>query len=526
MGKGFLERSRIGTRLLAAFGVMLVVICAVGANGIFQASRINVSTVDIANSWLPSVRLLGQIRNSANAARRAALRHVIEADAAAKQVQLKSHDEAMTALPPLIAEYSKVVTSPEEEALYKQIVKAWVAYVAVDQQLLALSDRGEEALSEARKLAAGESAALFNEVLTFLEQDIALNTRGAEMAAAQAQASYDRAKSTTALLVALATALSVGLAVAIARSVTRPLGAEPAELCALVGQVAAGDLRPMAAAQQARAGSVLASIGALQAGLSHTLGEVRRSSEAIASASGQIAQGNGDLSVRTEQQASSLQQTAASIEQLSGTVQASSDSARQANQLAQQASGVAAQGGEAVQQVVATMGRIQTSSRKIADIIGVIDGIAFQTNILALNAAVEAARAGEQGRGFAVVASEVRSLAQRSADAAKEIKTLITHSVEEVDAGNSLVTAAGETIGRIVDQVRKVTDLVGEISAASIEQKTGIGQINTAVGQLDQATQQNSALVEQTAAAAQSLSQQAQALASGVARFRLESVPA
>ena len=249
--------------------------------------------------------------------------------------------------------------------------------------------------------------------------------------------------------------------------------------------------------------------------------QVRQSTEAIRSASGEIAQGNAALSSRTEQAAASIQETAASVDEIAATIQHSNEHAQQANTLAAQASSVAVEGGQAVGRVVETMNGIQQSSRKITDIIGVIDGIAFQTNILALNAAVEAARAGEQGRGFAVVASEVRSLAQRSAEAAKEIKQLITSSVEQVESGSSLVDSTGSTIGQVVDQVRRVTELVGQITTSSSEQNHGIAQINTTIGLLDQATQQNAALVEETAAAAESLARQSDQLAQAVAVFRV-----
>jgi methyl-accepting chemotaxis protein len=269
-------------------------------------------------------------------------------------------------------------------------------------------------------------------------------------------------------------------------------------------------------------GQLISALRRMSEHLGRTLGSIKASTEQIATASTEIAVGNNDLSRRTEQQASNLQQTSSSMEQLTGTVATNADSARQANQLALGASEVARRGGEVVEQVVATMGEISDSSRKIADIISVIDGIAFQTNILALNAAVEAARAGEQGRGFAVVAAEVRSLAQRSADAARQIKGLITDSVQRVDSGSRLVQDAGTTMSEIVTSVRRVTDIIGEISSATAEQSAGIGQVNTAVNQLDQMTQQNAALVEQSAAAAESLKEQARRLAEAVDAFRLD----
>ena len=267
---------------------------------------------------------------------------------------------------------------------------------------------------------------------------------------------------------------------------------------------------------------LLKALGEMQQALARVVGTVRSNADSVATASAQIAQGNQDLSGRTEQQASALQQTAATMEQLSTTVRNNADAARQANQLAQGASAVAARGGEVVGQVVATMQSINDSSRRIGDIINVIDGIAFQTNILALNAAVEAARAGEQGRGFAVVAAEVRSLAQRSAEAAKETKALINHSVEQVEQGTELVDRAGKTMDEIVGAIGRVTDIVGEITSASVEQSSGVQQVGQAVTLMDQATQQNAALVEESAAAAESLRSQAQRLVQAVAVFRLQ----
>ena len=287
--------------------------------------------------------------------------------------------------------------------------------------------------------------------------------------------------------------------------------------------VARGDLTTRFGAVRAdETGQLLAALQAMNQSLVRLVGDVRLSSDSIATGSSQIANGNQDLSQRTEMQASSLQQTAASMEQLNATVRNSADTARHATQLANAASDVAAKGGAVVGQVVGTMEGITASSRKIADIIGVIDGIAFQTNILALNAAVEAARAGEQGRGFAVVASEVRNLAQRSAAAAREIKGLINDSVEQVEAGSRLVGDAGRTMDDIVAQVKRVSELIAEISAATQEQTSGIGQVNQAVTQLDQATQQNAALVEESAAAADSLRGQASKLVEAVSVFKLE----
>jgi methyl-accepting chemotaxis protein len=323
------------------------------------------------------------------------------------------------------------------------------------------------------------------------------------------------------LTVAIVLLLAIGaIGIAIYRSVLRQIGGEPAVALAAMNDVARGNL-----AVQLRdpvAGSLMAGLATMIDALRNTVTQIRRSTDSIALASGEIAIGNNSLASRTEQTASSLQQAAATMEQLTQTVRQTSESASEANKLASSAAQGATNGGDVVARVVTTMDEINASSRKITDIIGVIDGIAFQTNILALNAAVEAARAGEQGRGFAVVASEVRSLAQRSANAAREIKALIGASVDRVEVGGQLVTEAGGTMQGIVDGVHRVSDIIQEITRASAEQASGIGQVNTSVSELDQMTQQNAALVEESAAAAESLKEQARQLATIVQVFQLE----
>ena len=307
------------------------------------------------------------------------------------------------------------------------------------------------------------------------------------------------------------------------RSIQQPL----AQAQTLAQRIAAGDLSSQEAVVRGdEFGDLLRALNSMSESLGRMVYQVRQSTDSIATASAEIAQGNHDLSARTEQTSSNLQETAAAMEQFTSTIQQSAQSAQQASSLANGAASVARKGGDVVSQVVSTMEEIQRSSSKIADIIGVIDGIAFQTNILALNAAVEAARAGEQGRGFAVVASEVRSLAGRSAEAAKEIKQLIGVSVEKVEAGSGLVQQAGSTMQDIVQSVQRVTDMIGEITAASTEQSAGIAQVNQAVGNLDQMTQQNAALVEESTAAAQSLREQAEQLAQAVSQFKVSGAAA
>ncbi|MDR9835046.1 methyl-accepting chemotaxis protein [Herbaspirillum huttiense] len=344
-------------------------------------------------------------------------------------------------------------------------------------------------------------------------------------------AAFMRTLTQMAILFAVVAAALVALVIVINRGILRTIGGDPAKAAEVANRIAQGDLTPNIETAPGDRSSLLYAVRSMRDSLLSTIANIKTSADTIATASQEIASGNLDLSSRTEQQAGSIEETASAMEELTATVKQNADNARQANQLAESASEVAIQGGSVVGQVVQTMEGITDSSRKIADIIGVIDGIAFQTNILALNAAVEAARAGEQGRGFAVVASEVRSLAQRSASAAKEIKSLIDDSVAKVDTGSKLVEQAGATMTEVVASVRRVTDIVGEISSASQEQSAGIAEVGRAITQMDEGTQQNAALVEQAAAAAQSLQDQAATLAGLVGRFQTDgsqarSVPA
>jgi methyl-accepting chemotaxis protein len=339
----------------------------------------------------------------------------------------------------------------------------------------------------------------------------------------EADARTQIASSSAVMLAILVCAIVLvgGFLYALARTLIRQLGGEPSYATEIAGSIAAGNLGVAIHTEANDRSSLLAAMKAMQDGLIDIVGQIRSGTGTIASASVQIASGNKDLSARTEAQASALEQTSSSIEQLTGAVKHNADNARQAQQMALSASEVAVRGGAVVAQVVDTMGAINASSRKIVDIIGVIDGIAFQTNILALNAAVEAARAGEQGRGFAVVATEVRNLAQRSSAAAKEIKTLIDSSVQTVDEGARLVDQAGTTMAEVVNSVRSVTDIISEITSASVEQTSGIERINHAIGQMDDVTQQNAALVEEASAAAHSMQDQAQHLSAAVSMFKL-----
>ncbi|GJI89644.1 methyl-accepting chemotaxis protein [Duganella hordei] len=359
-----------------------------------------------------------------------------------------------------------------------------------------------------------------------IDQLVQMATKRSETDEASARERIATAAWQSALILAAALAASVVVTEIITRGLRRQLGGEPALAAEIANRIAAGDLTVEVETAAGDESSLLHAMRDMRDKLAQIVTQARQGTDAIASASGQIASGNLDLSSRTEQQAGSLEETATSIEALNDTVHRNAENTRRANAMAVSASDVAAKGGAVVAQVVDTMGSINNSSRKIADIIGVIDGIAFQTNILALNAAVEAARAGEQGRGFAVVATEVRNLAQRSAAAAKEIKALIDDSVQQVDAGARLVDQAGATMSEIVASVQRVTDIMGEISSATEEQTSGIAQIGQAVSQMDQATQQNAALVEEAGAAAHSLHDQASELAQVVSVFKLSAQPA
>jgi methyl-accepting chemotaxis protein len=434
--------------------------------------------------------------------------------------QEKKYADAMTKLSQMFTDTS--LTTQEEVALLAAIREQGqlAAPFYKQAQDLALGQQQDQAYQTLRyqfRPVQKKWWELLRKLTTLEEQQ---NTE----AVALAEAEYDRARNQMLAVGALALLSSVLAAWLITRSLVRQLGCEPAQAAAIANEIAAGNLTVGIHPRPGDNHSLLHAMLTMRDGLTRIVGQVYNSSDTIASAAGQIANGNLDLSSRTEQQASTLEETASSMEELTSTVRLNTDRARQANGLAVSASDVATKGGAVVAQVVDTMAAIDTSAHKIVDIIAVIDSIAFQTNILALNAAVEAARAGEQGRGFAVVASEVRTLAQRSAAAAKEIKELIGDSVDKVQAGNRLVEQAGETMNEVVSSVKRVTDIMSEIMMASQEQSAGIEQINNAVTQMDDVTQQNAALVEEAAAAAQAMQDQVNSLNLVVSTFRLAGV--
>jgi methyl-accepting chemotaxis protein len=412
--------------------------------------------------------------------------------------------------------YTELETSPEGLRIHEELGQARKPYLEARDKALALKKAGD--LAQAKAVALSSYAPLMDKYNAAADKMVAYQARRSAEQAAEAAAMI-RAYRLTVLAAGVAGLALLGLLAWVVVSGIRRSLASASEAVHSIGE---GDLsRDIRVEGRGEVAEMLRSMQRMQSSLVRIVGAVRQSSDSIATGSAEIANGNADLSQRTEEQAANLEQTAASMEELTSTVRNNADTARQAAALANAASAAAVQGGSVVSQVVATMQDISTASNKITDIIGVIDGIAFQTNILALNAAVEAARAGEQGRGFAVVAAEVRTLAQRSANAAKEIKGLISNSAEKVEAGTRLVGEAGQSMEGIVAQVRKVNDLIEEISHATGEQTTGISQVGDAVNQLDQVTQQNAALVEQSAAAAESLKHQAAQLAEVVSVFKL-----
>ena len=509
---------KVGLRLGVAFGSILCITVAIVLYAQSRISALHQSAQRLATAemeqqalveeWATSIQL-NWVRTEA--ALKAIDRGYVDQLEAAMAATDKAAAQTQQRIKALLAQ------APQAQALLDAIAKSGQAYQEQRDTVRHASSGGEPDIAGMVDRDLRPRADAYLQALDKLRAHM-----GTQVQAAQADNAALASQSLWLLGLATLAALALGTLVAwqTTRSITLPLrqGIQAAE------NIARGDLsmRIAVAQQRDEAGQLLQALAHMQARLADTVAHVRQNAEGVATASSEIAHGNHDLSARTESQASALQQTAASMEQLGSTVRQNADNAQQANQLALNASNVATQGGEVVAQVVETMRGIHDASRRIADIIGVIDGIAFQTNILALNAAVEAARAGEQGRGFAVVAGEVRNLAQRSADAAKEIKGLIGASVERVEQGSQLVDKAGGTMEEVVTAIRRVTDIMGEISAASKEQASGVAQVGEAITQMDQTTQQNAALVEQSAAAAASLQTQAGELVRAVAVFTLE----
>ncbi|MFZ4873998.1 methyl-accepting chemotaxis protein [Janthinobacterium sp. Mn2066] len=512
-----LSHLRIGSRLAAGFALVLLLSVISTAYALFSAHANAEATRQMMQKPLAKERLVSDW-------------YVLIYSAIARTSMItRSTDETLATVfaepiaestrqgGELLKKIEELLDSDEEKAIFKASIAERVKYQDAKTLVMNARKAGDPAKAEAiyRDSFAPAATSYQANVKALLAQQ----RKAIDATAKSIEAANGRSFTLLLLLCALAVALGSLCAWLITHSITKPLKTA----VKVAETVAQGDLRTnFEPPARDEIGDLMRALHGMNEALRKVVSEVQAGTGAIATASGQIAAGNTDLSARTEQQASSLEETASSMEELTSTVKQNADNARQANQMAVTASGVAERGGSIVSQVVDTMGAIDAASTKIVDIIGVIDGIAFQTNILALNAAVEAARAGEQGRGFAVVATEVRNLAQRSAAAAREIKALIGDSVEQVNNGTRLVQQAGTTMGDVVDSVRRVTDIMAEITAASAEQSAGIDQVNQAIAQMDQVTQQNAALVEEAAAAAESLQDQATRLAQVAAGFQLE----
>jgi len=512
-----MKNLKIGTRLAAGFGLILALMVLMTAIGIAHMQTVAEATRDMMQQPLAKERLIsdwyrvihtGVRRTSAiSKSSDPSLATFFAEDTAAGTREVQALQEKVVPL----------IVAGEEKKLYEDMLVQRKSYLAARDRIAKLKADGQ--VDEANAMMDSTFVPMSKIYLESLNGLLKMQRATIDAKAAEIEAVYERSRQFMIGLGVLVLLAGGACSWWLTRGIVLPLGRAVDIAVAVAGK----DLRShIVVDSQDETGRLLQALKSMNDGLVEIVHEVRSGTESIASASSQIAAGNLDLSSRTEQQASSLEETASSMEELTSTVKQNADNARQANQLAMSASEVAQRGGGVVAQVVDTMDAINASSRKIVDIISVIDGIAFQTNILALNAAVEAARAGEQGRGFAVVATEVRNLAHRSAAAAKEIKELIGNSVEKVDAGSALVHQAGMTMSEVVDSIRRVTDIMGEITSASVEQSSGIEQVNQAIGQMDEVTQQNAALVEEAAAAAASLQDQAEALAQVVNVFKLD----
>ena len=508
----------VAKRLTLGFGLLIAMLLLISVISAWRLTQLGVALDLIGADRIPKIEKISDlsilIKQNAVIARN----FILLTDEAAMAKDKLEFDKNRAQANEIFAYLDKKIANPKALEILKEVKAKRDAYRPyIDKVVqLGLSNKNEEGTKELFA-----DYAVEKDYLAAVEK---LRDTQTELVHESVEESDQMVSSTRTLVITLPTIaiiVAMLLAVVITRGLLKLLGGEPRLASELAQAVAQGDLTMPVEVRAGDSTSLMAHLKEMQASLIRVVGTVRSGSESVANASSEIASGNQDLSGRTEQQASALEQTAASMEEFSATVKQNAEHASQANQLASSASTVATQGGEVVAKVVDTMKGISDSSRRIADIIGVIDGIAFQTNILALNAAVEAARAGEQGRGFAVVASEVRSLASRSAEAAREIKSLINASVERVEHGTNLVDQAGNTMSEVVGSIRRVTDIVGEISTASREQSQGVGQIGEAVQNMDQVTQQNAALVEEMAAAASSLRSQAAELVQAVAMFKL-----
>jgi methyl-accepting chemotaxis protein len=510
-----LSNFKVGTRLAAGFGILILLLVGIMALGINRLSVVNDATEVISKQRYPVIRLAFMVNSDLSAIAISMRNTVLTENEDVVKREMESIKAASARISASLDEIGKGLSTEKGRALFKTILDARAPYQAHQKEFIGMVTEGRSAMATNLLMMTMQKEQVA--YMATVQNLVTLGDKLVEQASDDSTTVYHNGRMTMAALAAAAVLFAAVFAWLLSRSITQPLQ----QAVEIARTIAGGDLsRKVEVNGRDETGQLMLALQEMTASLVGIVNDVRHGTDSIAVSSREIAAGNLDLSSRTEQQASSLEETASAMEELTATVKQNADNARQANQLALTASGVASDGGQVVDKVVDTMGAIDASSRKIVDIISVIDGIAFQTNILALNAAVEAARAGAQGRGFAVVAAEVRSLAQRSAAAAREIKGLIGDSVEKVETGGKLVRQAGETIREVVASVQRVTDIMAEISAASNEQSAGIEQVNQAISQMDQVTQQNAALVEQAAAAAEAMQDQAAGLAGLVGSFR------
>lgn len=508
---------KIASKLLVSFVAMLALTVVLGMSSIIMMARLNQASVQLSEKSMPSVQAILVLKSDVQAFSRWDFLHILSFDTEGMAKYEKFQAESFLTLKKNMDAYDRLISTPEEKVIYAEFSKLWDRYLLEHNSILALSKKNHK--DEAKARIGSESVELLAQMTDRINRLVTITLDGGLQSAGAANDVHRLSRVWILGLLTGSVMLGLILALWVARTISQPLKTA----VTIAKRVADGDLGArIEVVSKDETGQLMQALKDMNNSLQNIVGQVRTGTDTIATASSEIASGNLDLSSRTEQLASSLEETASLMAELTSSARQNTDNAHQANQLASSASDVAVKGGAVVTRVVETMGSINDSAKKIADIIGVIDGIAFQTNILALNAAVEAARAGEQGRGFAVVATEVRNLAQRSAASAREIKMLISDSVEQVDVGSRLVQQAGITMGEIVDSVQRVTDIMGDITSASQTQTSGIEQINHAISQMDQVTQQNAALVEEAAAAADAMQEQAGKLAHVVSLFKLE----
>ncbi len=522
---GWIKRLPVSTVLTGGFLVVAAVGAAIGGLGVVTITQLTKASEELAQKQMRAITQMGSAANSLAHASRAQTALLIATTLNERKTLSGQINDSMQHLKDGVENVRPLFASDEGKKMIREVDAIYPVWSKRMNDFVALMDKQGLDPTQFDSRVTAENVGLLDDTAAFEKTLDKMVKRVEEVSAASNIKARDDAQRSRLVMIVMACVgalIGIVLGIVIARRLSRQLGGEPAYAAEVARRIAAGDLAVQVRTRPGDSDSMLFAMAQMQQQLTGTISNIKSSADSIASATKQIAAGNADLSQRTEEQASSLEETASSMEELTSIVKQNADNARQASQLAGSASDIAVKGGQVVGRVVETMAGINASSKKIADIIGVIEGIAFQTNILALNAAVEAARAGEQGRGFAVVAGEVRSLAQRSATAAKEIKELIGDSVGRVRNGSALVAEAGEVIEEVVTAVKRVTDIMGEISAASDEQSSGIEQVNQAVNQMDEVTQQNAALVEQAAAAALSLEEQAQLLRNAVAAFRTD----